>query len=212
MEHHELISSYIDNELNHDQEQEFLISLAASEGLRRSFRSELIMRDVLHADEMQTNPPRQMRGAIFATLGLASGLAGDAIKVSSNSSVQHASIFRTLFATKVNTLLTAVGVSVSALAGFAVHDVIQPVQHTPATTQVVRQMVEPTTKLVEPTATTTNTTLSPVTAVKTVKAKHVASSTVKTTPPAATAVGANPSTSSPADVSMKPPVIDRDAK
>src|ERR1043165_882207 len=67
----ERISAYIDNELTMDQEQEFLISLAASDGLRKSFRSELVLKKVLHRDESVTNPPRKLRGAIFASLGLA---------------------------------------------------------------------------------------------------------------------------------------------
>src|SRR2546427_11671855 len=70
MTHDERISAYIDNELGADQEQEFLISLAASDGLRKSFRSELVLKNVLHRDEAATNPPRALRTAVFATLGI----------------------------------------------------------------------------------------------------------------------------------------------
>ena len=75
MTHDDRISSYIDNEFSAEQEQEFLISLAASEGLRKSFRSELVLKKVLHHDEAAMNPPRKLGGAVFASLGL--GAAGD---------------------------------------------------------------------------------------------------------------------------------------
>src|SRR4051812_25431404 len=76
MTHDERISSYIDNELTPEMEQEFLISLAASDGLRRSFRSELVLQKVLHRDEAVTAPPREMRAAIFATVGLGAAALG----------------------------------------------------------------------------------------------------------------------------------------
>ena len=132
MTHDERISSYIDNELSGEQEQEFLISLAASDGLRKSFRSELILKNVLHRDGAVTEPPRKMRSAIFATLGL--GIAGAATATKANAA-QHSttvgrapqashSLFKTLFATKVNALVTAAGISISALAGYGVHSIV----------------------------------------------------------------------------------------
>ena len=63
MTNHDQISSFIDNELNHDQEQDFLISLASSEGLRKSFRSELVLKNIIHRDEVLTAPSRDLRPA-----------------------------------------------------------------------------------------------------------------------------------------------------
>src|SRR3954470_16450821 len=108
----ERISAYIDNELSLEQEQEFLISLAASDGLRKSFRSELVLKKVLHRDEAVTNPPRKLRGAVFATLGLAEAselTASNANAASANSGVASHSgamaskgFMKALFATKMN--------------------------------------------------------------------------------------------------------------
>jgi len=145
MTHDERISSFVDNELSSEQEQEFLISLAASDTLRRSFRSELVLKKVLHRDEAMITPPREMRAAIMATLGL--GLAGagasaiatraEAAPVAQQavSTASHG-LLKTLFATKVNAIVTAATLSVTALAGYGVHSIVQPPQ---ATEQVVKQ-------------------------------------------------------------------------
>jgi negative regulator of sigma E activity len=130
MTHDERISAYIDNELSADQEQEFLISLAASNGLRKSFRSELVMKNVLHRDEMVTNPPREMRAALFATLGIGAiavtASKADAAQPASNAghSVASHSLLKTFFATKMSALVTAIGISISALAGYGVHSIV----------------------------------------------------------------------------------------
>src|SRR5580704_2985487 len=102
MTHDERISSYIDNEFSSEQEQEFLISLAASEGLRKSFRSELVLKKVLHRDVATVNPPRKLRGAVFASLGL----GGAGITMNKANATQSASrgMLKALFATKLNTL------------------------------------------------------------------------------------------------------------
>jgi hypothetical protein len=122
MTHDERISSYIDNEFSSEQEQEFLISLAASEGLRRSFRSELVLKKVLHRDEATVNPPRKLRGAVFASLGL----GGAGITMNKANATQSASrgMLKALFATKLNTLVTVAGISLSALAGYGVRSVV----------------------------------------------------------------------------------------
>jgi len=131
----ERISAYIDNELSLEQEQEFLISLAASDGLRKSFRSELLLKKVLHRDEAVTNPPRKLRTAVFATLGVAAAselTASNANAASSSSAASHSGamaskgFMKALFATKMNALVTAAGISVSALAGYGVHAVVNP--------------------------------------------------------------------------------------
>lgn len=128
MTHDERISSYIDNELSMDQEQEFLISLAANEGLRKSFRSELVLKKVLHRDEATTNPPRRLRGALFATLGLG---AASLAPQKSNAAQQIAGnasrgLVKTFFATKMTTLATVAGISASALIGYGVRSVVTP--------------------------------------------------------------------------------------
>ena len=61
MTHHDLISSYIDNELTAVQEQEFLISLAANDNLRSSFRTELTLKNIVHRDESLITPPRSAK-------------------------------------------------------------------------------------------------------------------------------------------------------
>jgi len=121
MTHDDRISSYIDNEFSAEQEQEFLISLAASEGLRKSFRSELVLKKVLHHDEAAMNPPRKLRGAVFASLGLAA--AGLSTSKANATQGSHG-MLRTLFATKMSTLATVAGLSISALAGYGVRSVV----------------------------------------------------------------------------------------
>jgi negative regulator of sigma E activity len=127
MTHDERISSYIDNELSSEQEQEFLISLASSDGLRKSFRSELVLKNVLHRDGAVTEPPREMRSAIFATLGLGiatGGITATKANAAARPAVASHSVFKTLFATKVNALIIAAGISISALAGYGVHSIV----------------------------------------------------------------------------------------
>jgi hypothetical protein len=126
MTHDERISSYIDNEFSAEQEQEFLISLAASEGLRKSFRSELVLKKVLHHDEASVNPPRKLRGTVFASLGLA-GAGLSLNKANATQSAVSRGMLKTFFATKMSTLVTVAGLSVSALAGFGVRAIVSPV-------------------------------------------------------------------------------------
>lgn len=133
MTHDERISSYIDNELSAEQEQEFLISLAASDGLRKSFRSELVLKKVLHHDEAATNPPRRLRAAVFTTLGLGAGLGANALnanKANAASSTAARGLVKSLFATKMSTLATVVGISASALAGYGVRSITAPTSAT----------------------------------------------------------------------------------
>jgi hypothetical protein len=130
MTHHDLISSYIDNELTAVQEQEFLISLAANDNLRSSFRTELTLKNIVHRDESLITPPRALRASVFAAIGLSAAAAPDAANAASNpvssSTVvaQSGSFFKTLFATKMNALFTTLSLSVATLVGFVGHDVI----------------------------------------------------------------------------------------
>jgi len=148
MNHHENISSYIDNELNPEQEQEFLISLAASENLRKAFRSELVLKNVLHQDERLTAPPRDLRAGVFLSLGIAdaamnavSNPSSSATQTSAAAPATQASFFKTLFATKINTLLTSLTLGASALIGFTTHAVIT--EQSPVASQQVTRNVGP---------------------------------------------------------------------
>ncbi len=163
MTHDERISSYIDNEFSAEQEQEFLISLAASEGLRRSFRSELVMKKVLHHDEAAMNPPRKLRGAVFASLGL----AGAGLGVNKANATQSASrsAFKAIFATKINTLVTVAGLSLSALAGYGVRSIessdiaVTPASHVMPVPGGTQGMVSPAQNLNQSTASAPSSTL-----------------------------------------------------
>jgi hypothetical protein len=127
MTHDDRISSYIDNEFTAEQEQEFLISLAASEGLRKSFRSELVLKKVLHRDEAATAPPRRLRAAVFATLGLGgAGLSTSKANAAQPVAAASRGLIKTFFATKMSTLATVAGLSISAIAGYGVRLVVSP--------------------------------------------------------------------------------------
>ena len=130
---HDQISAFIDNELGVDQEQDFLISLASNDGLRKSFRSELVLKNVIHQDEVLTTPSRDMRGAVLATLGIigASAIAGDSSSAATVATATKSTFVKTLFASKLNALVTASMVTASALGGYAVRTMIaeKPVTH-----------------------------------------------------------------------------------
>jgi hypothetical protein len=148
MTHHDLISSYIDNELTAVQEQEFLISLAANDNLRSSFRTELTLKNIVHRDESLITPPRALRASVFAAIGLSAGLSAAAPEaanaasnpVSTSTTAMHgasqsSTFFKTLFATKMNALFTTLSLSVATLVGFVGHDIVVG---EPATTQTVQ--------------------------------------------------------------------------
>jgi hypothetical protein len=147
MTHHDLISSYIDNELTTAQEQEFLISLAANDNLRSSFRTELTLKNIVHRDESLITPPRALRASVFAAVGLSAAAAPEVAQAAtqavapstqaSTSTVasQSSTFFKTLFATKMNALFTTLSLSVATLVGFVGHDVIV---EEPAATQTVQ--------------------------------------------------------------------------
>jgi hypothetical protein len=129
MTHDERISSYIDNELSSEQEQEFLISLAASDGLRKSFRSELVMKNIMHKSEPM--PPRRMRGVVFAAVGIgaASTIAGEHTATAATKST--ASLVKSMFATKIGAIVTASVVGTSAIVGYGVRTMTEPSQVAP---------------------------------------------------------------------------------
>jgi hypothetical protein len=125
------ISSYIDNELSSEAEQEFLISLAASEGLRKSFRSELLMKNILHQDVAGTRPPHQMRNAIFGAVGLTAGAtAPTGGAVTSGASSTGSLLGRILVAAKMNIVVGSALVALSLGTGYLAHDFVQPSETT----------------------------------------------------------------------------------
>ncbi|HET9137364.1 MAG TPA: hypothetical protein VFO76_12060 [Candidatus Kapabacteria bacterium] len=127
MTQHDRISSYIDNELTGEQEQDFLISLASSDTLRKSFRSELVLKNVIHRDDVLTEPSRDLRPAILGVIGVGAAVAtAETADAAPATAVMKASGFKTLFATKLNTLITSSLIAVSALGGYTVRTAITP--------------------------------------------------------------------------------------
>jgi negative regulator of sigma E activity len=127
MTQHDQISAYIDGELSPEQEQDFLISLASSDGLRKSFRSELVMKNVIHRDEVLTSPSRKMRGAVLTTLGIAgtAALASESAEAATTVlPAAKATFIKTLFASKMGALVTASVVTASALGGYGLHSIV----------------------------------------------------------------------------------------
>jgi len=201
MNQQDTISSYIDNELSAEAEQEFLISLAASESLRRSFRSELTMKNILREDDRTVNPPRSMRNAVFSAVGLsAAPAAGGGASVAS----------RGLFATKLQTLVSALALAGSMTVGYVAHDMLRPsseVHSQPAVTTTVpgsTTLTPPTSA--QPSTTNPTTTQSQTATTQPVRAhKHHAVQTAQQTVSSETkpAVG---STSLPGDVKVDPQI------
>ena len=147
MTNHDHISSFIDNELNHDQETDFLISLASSEALRKSFRSELVLKNIIHRDEVLTSPSRDLRPAVLATVGIAAAtLAASetADAATTTAAVAKTSVLKTLFATKIGAMVTASVVTVSALGGYAVHSYVAT--NAAAATQSVQHQINTSTQ------------------------------------------------------------------
>jgi hypothetical protein len=172
MTNDERISAYIDNELTGEQEQELLISLAANDSLRKSFRSELVLKKVLRADERSVNPPRHLRTAVFAAIGLGAATAAtaEAQAATAQATTQAAApsvttvsapahgLLKTLFASKLNALLTAAGLTVAGFAGYGVHTLVAPTaQHevlAPTTTTAPLQTNEAPATTAQPNAAT----------------------------------------------------------
>ena len=147
MTQHDQISAFIDNELTHDAEQDFLISLASNDGVRKAFRSELVLKNVIHQDEMLTTPNRDVRGAILATLGIGTATALTASSANAATTVASTGM-KALFATKINMLLTATIITASAATGFVASSVIN---HSAApTAQKIERAVAPQTNLTAP--------------------------------------------------------------
>lgn len=227
------ISAYIDNELTTEQEQELLISLAANDSLRKSFRSELVLKKVVHADERGINPPRYLRAAVFAAIGL--GVATAATAEAQAATVQTApaasvtasapthGLLKTLFASKLNALLTAAGLTVAGVTGYGVHTLVNPSAHqeilapttttapmTPMqTTETPSNTMQQPTPASEPAVTDAQPSVTPHSHRALSRAiQHAASSTdpAKTDSQKATGVAGG------GDMTIAPPVINRTKK
>jgi hypothetical protein len=227
MTHHDLISSYIDNELTAGQEQEFLISLAANDNLRSSFRTELVLKNIVHRDESLITPPRALRASVFAAIGLSAGLtaaAPDAAQAASTpvststattTVSQSGSFFKTLFATKMNALFTTLSLSVATLVGFVGHDVIvgepvttQSIQSTKATPSASRvsEPVQTTETIAEkPVANTTRSNGSRV--ATRITRKPATPATDQADPKPETTINGTSEVSGSGDIDVNPPVI-----
>ncbi len=211
---HDQISAYIDNELAAEQEQDFLISLASSDGLRKSFRSELVLKNVIHQDEVLTTPSRDMRGAVLTTLGIAgvSALASETADAATAVTTTKATFVKTMFASKLNVLVTASMVTASALGGYAVRTIIaeKPVNHT-VTAPVIRntQPVFTAPSEVASPVTNTPTDMSQGSAPKQIAIKHRAVSKIAEPAKTDPGTGTIPGTGG---ASMKPPVIESPKK
>jgi len=213
MTQHDQISAFIDNELTGEQEQDFLISLASSEGLRKSFRSELVLKNVIHRDEVLTTPSRNMRGAVLTTLGIggAAVLASETADAATTAvPAAKATFVKAVFASKLNAIITASMVTASALGGYGIHSMIaeKPV---PTTITVPARSIQPATNQAAPQISVpkvSNTDQSHVSAPKRTSVIH---HTIKQTEPA---VKENTSgtISGTSAASMKPPVNDSPKK
>lgn len=137
MTYHDKISAYIDNELSHDAEQDFLISLASNESVRRAFRSELVMKNVIHQDELVTQPKRDMRGAVLATLGI--GTATAVAEEASAATTAVPSLWKSVVASKMNALFVASIVTMSAFTGYVAREVLDPA----APEVITRTVIQP---------------------------------------------------------------------
>ena len=134
MTQHDRISAYVDNELSGEQEQDFLISLASSDTLRKTFRSELILKNVIHRDEVLTEPSRDLRPAILGVIGIGAAMA---VAETADAAPAASSGLKALFATKINTLVTASLITVSVIGGYAIRTAVAPEAPAPVQ-QVIR--------------------------------------------------------------------------
>lgn len=135
MNYHDKISAYIDNELSHEGEQDFLITLASNDGARKAFRSELVMKNVIHQDEITTQPKRDLRAVLLGTLGI-----GTTAAVTEQAAASGA--LQSLFASKIGALLVAGIVTVSGGLGYIAHSVLAPRAEPAVITRTVIQPAE----------------------------------------------------------------------
>lgn len=184
--YHDKISAFIDNEMSHDAEQDFLISLASNDGVRRAFRSELVMKNVIHQDEIATQPRRDLRAVLLGTLGV-----GTTAAVTQQAAASG--VLQSLFASKVGALVVAGLVTVSAAGGYVAHSIISPSEPSVITRTIIQptseapRQVEPAPIVSEPV--TQAVTKAPAKAAKTTKRKPVVTSEPAAAEPATSGTG-----------------------
>jgi hypothetical protein len=83
------------------------------------------------------NPPRKLRGAVFATLGL-TGVGLSANKANATQTAASRGMLKSLFATKMSALVTVAGLSISALAGYGVRSIVSPEVAVPASSRMMQ--------------------------------------------------------------------------
>ncbi|MEP7235720.1 MAG: hypothetical protein ABI778_10530, partial [Ignavibacteriota bacterium] len=102
---------------------------------------ELVLKNVIHQDEVMTTPSRDMRGVVLTTLGIAgaTALASETANAATAVSATKATFVKTMFASKLNALVTASMVTASALGGYAVRTIVadRPATHS-ATSPIIR--------------------------------------------------------------------------
>ncbi|MDB5035265.1 MAG: hypothetical protein JWQ98_2506 [Chlorobi bacterium] len=80
----DLITSYLSNEMNPEQERQFLLSVAASDSLRLALKSHVMLDRIVTRQTQQVNVPSALRENIFAqmsaSMGTPAGGAASAIK------------------------------------------------------------------------------------------------------------------------------------
>jgi hypothetical protein len=207
------ISSYIDNELSTEAEQEFLISLAASEGLRKSFRSELLMKNILHQDVASTRPPHQMRNAIFGAVGMAAGASAPAGGATTPSATSAGGLLGRIFvAAKMNVVVGSALVALSLGTGYLAHDFVQSSETTVLRSAPSHQVVAVPNTVQNPISVTKSEGASSVGLVaaqeqKVASHSHRHVSFKRTSEVAPQSEVGTPTTTLPADVKVDPTVI-----
>jgi hypothetical protein len=82
------------------------------------------MKNVIHQDELKTLPNRELRGAILGAVGIGgAALAGSEAQAATVAPAASTGL-KALFATKLNALITASIVTVSAVGGYVTSTVV----------------------------------------------------------------------------------------
>jgi hypothetical protein len=72
----DLISAYLHNEMSPEQERQFLLSVAASDSLRLSLKSHVMLDRIVFEQARDTRVPDGVRGAIFAEMSASLSAGG----------------------------------------------------------------------------------------------------------------------------------------
>jgi hypothetical protein len=95
------------------------------------------MKNVIHQDELATQPKRDLRGVLLGTLGI--GTATAVAEEASAAATVVPSLWQSVVVSKINALFVAGIVTVSAATGYVTHEVLNP-----ATPEVItRTVIQP---------------------------------------------------------------------